>query len=453
MPKKTATSPSKSARRGRKSNTEQEPDLFPNTSSSAGISKTQNSDLTAGGTQAKDEPPPVTEPSESGSLGSSSDPSSYTDTEEIELLEPNKAPTSKPNGSSPVDADSQTWLLATNHQNMAYTLSAAMLMGPAGFGGKHYQDPAGKYPGWLPLFRNSVPEAALKDSISERKDLRPCIAEVGIKELSGPVRLIRRDGEIGSVSLPGKIDGDVVALLAPAPLPTTLLTRLHFSSEDDRKQFEAVLRNDPTVDLSQIQVEVSGQSFSGAEQMTWPPRGSQATEASATDDKPPAQGQAIGGVLAMLFHLANRSDLCCSAFRVVAGDSTERDREAIKRDLILRELPNWLENTEFSVNTPPTAHLYWGVARALVDARLNNSTSTPIDTVQEYLKSQLDTAKAPELRQSLQKLIKAMRDTFGMPEGRTATCLCATRARCPGRCCCSVFANVAWISLSSPSQT
>jgi hypothetical protein len=471
--KKTTKSHSKSVRLGKKSNADQERGLFPDASSSAAIATAQDSNQTADGAQAKDELPPVTEASESGSSDSSSDPSSRANPVEAEHQKPNKAPASKQgqdssltadgtqvnhelppiteasesgssdssdpssctdtaeteqqerdktlasklNDSSPVDAYSQTWLLATNHQNMAYTLSAAMLMGPAGFGGKHYDDPAGKCPGWLPLFRNSVPEGALKDSISERKDLRPCIGEVGIKGLCGPVRLIRRDGEIGSMSLPGTIDGDVVALLVPAPLPTTLLTRIHFSSEGDRKQFEAVLRSDPTVNLSQIQVEVSGQLFTGAAQMTWPPHNIQTAEASATDDQSPAQGQAIGGVLAMLYHLANRSNLCCSAFRVVAGDSTQDDKEAIKRDPILRELPNWLENAEFSAAAPPPARLYWGVARALVDARLNNSTSAPIDTVLEYLNSQLDTAQPSELRQRLQKLINAMKDTFGMARG------------------------------------
>jgi hypothetical protein len=378
--------------------------------------RAQDSDLVADGVQITDELSPVTEASESGSLDSSAGTSSSTNAGATEQQKLDKAAASTPIGTSLVDAELQTWLLATNHLNMAYTLSAAMLMGPAGFEGKHYHDPADKYPGWLPLFRNSVPEAALKDSVSERKHLRPCIAEVSIKELCGQVRLIRRDGEIGSMSLPGKIDGDVVALLVPAPLPTTLLTRLHFPSEDDRNQFEAILRNDPTVDLSHIQIEVSGQSSSGEAQMTWPPHISLASESFATHDKSPAQGQAIGGVLAVLYHLANGSDLCCSAFRVAAGEGTEDDKEAIKRDPILRELPNWLENAEFSAGAPQKAYLYWGVARALVDARLNNSTSTPIDTVLEYLNSQLDTAN-PDLLQSLRKLINAMKDTFGMARG------------------------------------
>jgi hypothetical protein len=48
------------------------------------------------------------------------------------------------------------WHLVTNHQNVLYMLAAGMLMGPAGFRGKHYSDPLNVYPGWIPLFRDKV---------------------------------------------------------------------------------------------------------------------------------------------------------------------------------------------------------------------------------------------------------------------------------------------------------
>jgi hypothetical protein len=44
----------------------------------------------------------------------------------------------------------QIWHLVTNNQNMLYLLAAGMVMGPAGFRGKHYEDPLSVYPGWIP---------------------------------------------------------------------------------------------------------------------------------------------------------------------------------------------------------------------------------------------------------------------------------------------------------------
>jgi hypothetical protein len=316
-----------------------------------------------------------------------------------------------------VDTGSETWLLATNHLNMVYMLSASMLMGPAGFGTKHYRDPAAVFPGWLPLFRNAIPEAALKDSISERKDLRPCIAEVDIKNLSGQIRSVTRDGGIREASLPATLDGDVAALLVPAPLPASLLTALHFSSEDDRKQFDVSARDVETVDLSRIRTEVSRQAFADALSMRWPP----AAGDFPIDDRQPARGQAVGGVLAMLYHLANRSDLCCSAYRVVAGARAPGDMEAIAKDGILNHLPHWLDSKSLpeDVRQDPrqqNVRLYWEVVDELINARLKNSNQKPVDTVLAYLEKQLPEVEN-KLRPRMENLIKAMRDAAGFGNG------------------------------------
>lgn len=349
--------------------------------------------------------------------------SSGTDGEEAACQESYRAAAGGTDGSPPVDAGSQTWLLPTNHLNMLYMLSAGMLMGPAGFGGKHYRDPANVFPGWLPLFRNKVPEAALDESVSERKNLQSCIAGIDIKKVRGPVRLVTRDGNVRDISLPATIDGDVAALLVPAPLPLTLLTRLRFLSEEGRTQFDRFARDDPTIDLARIHIEVLGRSSSETLKMIWPPAQPWTAAAPGEGDKPPARGQAIGGVLAMLYHLANRSDLCCSAYRIVTGAGTADDDDALGRDAVLRELPRWLADGAVSSDAPPNACLYWGVAQTLVDARLSNSTSKPVDSVVEYLAGKLENEKDKELRSRLGKLIRTMRDTFGMSKGTVSDLL------------------------------
>ena len=80
------------------------------------------------------------------------------------------------------------WRLVTNHQNMLYMLAAGMVMAPAGFRGKHYSDPLGVHPGWIPLFRDKpgIPADALRHATRERRYLLPCIASFDLRGLSGP---------------------------------------------------------------------------------------------------------------------------------------------------------------------------------------------------------------------------------------------------------------------------
>jgi hypothetical protein len=346
--------------------------------------------------------------------------SSNAEVEPFALVESNSTDGGdETNNAPPVDAGSQTWFLATNHLNAAYMLSAGLLMGPAGFGEKYYSDPAGVFRGWLPLFRNGVPSAALDETFRENpRLLRRCIAEVDITQLSGRAVQVTCDGEVQFISLPATIASNVAALLVPAPLPLTLLTRLNFFSEDDRKQFDGIARNDPTIDLSSIQVQVAGQLLPEPPQMTWPPGRDVSVFANEEDDKPPVRGQAIGGVLAMLYHLANRSDLMSAAYRIVANDSTEADESAIKGDAVLRELPRWVDSGAPSMDAPPNARLYWGAVQALIEAHSRKAPYSAVDTTLEFLDIQLKDKRNPEdLRSRLDKLMKAMKATLGMAKG------------------------------------
>lgn len=314
------------------------------------------------------------------------------------------------------EAPPETWLLATNHQNMAYMLSTGLLTGPAGFGGKYYRDPSGELPGWLPMFRNAVPEAAIKSALSEGKTLQPCIAEMDIGVLRGAVRGFARDGALpGEVTLPGVIGTEVAALLLPAPMPVDAVKRLWFGSEEARRAFERVAATDPTISLRGLSLESTWPPTAATYPMDWPPAAAQ--EEAAAADSPPARGQAIGGVLAMLYHLANRSDLLGAVYRIAAGEHSREDAAIIQLDPVLRELPEWLAGGELSKEAAETARLYWGAADALIQARLAGPTPNPIDAVLGYLDSPQARAAAPTRQSNLWKLTAAMRAAFGMSKG------------------------------------
>lgn len=320
-------------------------------------------------------------------------------------------------GREQVDVAGPTWLLATNHLNALYMLAAGMVMGPAGFAGKHYHDPSSEFPGLIPVFRNGVPEAAVQQAVSEKKHLRPCIAEIDLAGLAGPARLVSHDGVVTAGALPFGNDSETGALIVPAPLPLTLVKRLMFRSSADLKEFETAARNFANIDLTGLNIEVSERCFSSVPPMVWPLPRQPDEHVQVVVDQPPARGAAIGGGLAMLYQLANRSDLCCSAFRIACGAGTAVDYEAVQRDPVLAELAPWVESGCPRPESPAQAQLFWGAVQAVVSARLSGSAERPVDSVLGYLEGQLTESQETGHQPRLERLISDMRSTFGLGGG------------------------------------
>lgn len=328
--------------------------------------------------------------------------------------------TSCPMPSAPVltlqeqtDASAHSWLLVTNQLNLQYMLAAGMAMGPAGFAGKYYRDPSSGLSGLLPVFRGSVPEQAIQQAISEQKHLRPCVAELDLTGLSGQIHLVAREGGVSTGKLPSRIGAEIGALLLHAPLPMTLVKRVLFRSAADQKEFEASARSYANIDLSALTIEVAEQAFGSAQSMYWPLPDQSNGMAQGTVDRLPARGEAVGGCLAMLYHLANRSDLCGSVYRM----ATDHVRNINEPDAVLAGLVPWIESGVIHTDSPVRAQLFWGAVQSLVDARLRGSSDQSVDTVVGYLDEQLAHLKDAGVRSHLERLISDMRATFGLGGG------------------------------------
>ena len=312
------------------------------------------------------------------------------------------------------------WHLVTNHQNMLFMLAAGMVMGPAGFRGKHYADPLNVYPGWIPLFRDKVkiPADVLNRATSERKYLVPCIASFDLSDLSGPVRMLSRDGRMRHVASPTERKRkDDIAILVRAPLPPTLLLSVNFCSPEDRQVFESAANDVSNIDLLSHRVEISESLFSTNTEAVWPVKQRQKHLLEGRNDHFPAFGQALGGVLAMLYHNANRSDLGLAAFRLVTGAARDKDNDLTQSDPILAELPNWMDGGEISGQADTRAQLFWGVIQSLVTAQKQERPKTPVDVALEYLENQLDLLQEMEFRPRLERLIADMRGSLGLGGG------------------------------------
>ena len=329
------------------------------------------------------------------------------------------APSKKP-GSQPNPA--HIWHLVTNHQNMLYMLAAGMVMSPAGFRGKHYSDPLSFYPGWIPLFRNKVkiPADILNHAISERKHLLPCIASFDLSGLPGPVRMLSGDGRMRDVPSPTeRKPKNTIAILVRAPLPLlpTLLLSVNFCSPEDRQAFESAANDVSNVDLFSYRVEIKESLFYSDTKVAWPAEQPQAQLLEDGSDNFPAFGQALGGVLAMLYHTASRSDLGLAAFRLVSGAACDKDNDLVQSDPILAELPNWMDGGEISGQADIPARLFWGVIQSLVTAQTQEHPQTPIDVALAYLENQLDLLREMEFRPRLERLIGGMRGFLGLGGG------------------------------------
>lgn len=312
------------------------------------------------------------------------------------------------------------WHLVTNHQNMLYMLAAGMVMGPAGFRGKHYPDSLSVYPGWIPLFRDKVkiPADVLNHATSERKHLLPCIASFDLSDLSGPVRMLSRDGRMRDVASPAaRKRKDDIAILVRAPLPPTLLSSVNFCSSEDRQSFESAANDVSNVDLFPYRVEIAEALFSSDTEVAWPAEQPQDLLLEDGSDIYPAFGQALGGVLAMLYHTANRSDLGLAAFRLVTGAARDKDNGLAQSDPILAELPNWMDGGEISGQADTRAQLFWGVIQSLVVAQTQERPQMPIDVALAHLENQLDLLREMEFRPRLERLITDMRGFLGLGGG------------------------------------
>jgi hypothetical protein len=312
------------------------------------------------------------------------------------------------------------WHLVTNHQNMLYMLAAGLVMSPAGFRGKHYSDCLNVYPGWIPLFLDKVkiPEDALSRATAERRHLLPCVASFDLRGMTGRVRMLSRDGRIRDVASPdARKRKDDIAILVRAPLPTAWLSSISFRSAEDRRAFESAASDVSNVDLESHQIAVSESLYAADTGVGWAPAQPQEQLLADGDDAFPAFGQALGGALAMLYQIANRSDLGLATFRLATGDARDEDVHLIRRDSILAELPGWMKGDETFGQTDGRARLFWGVVRALVAAKTQERPQTSVDVVLEYLDSQLGLLRETESRPRLERLIADLRGCLGLGAG------------------------------------
>jgi hypothetical protein len=301
------------------------------------------------------------------------------------------------------------WHLVTNQLNLLYMLAAGMVMSPKGFAKKYYVDPLASFPGWVPLFADKVPRAALDLSASEGAHLVPSIATMELKGMQGPVMAIDAHGAARQLRFPEELTGTEAVLLVPAPLPLTWIESIAFRSKEQRVGCEADARDFGNVPLMDFKRKTAAKMFSGATDGAWPPAGLELSDR----DNPADRASAAGGMMALLLHVSNLGDIGTQASRL-GFDPMVTDPSIVGEPMI-RELGAWMQTGSVSASADVLAKLFWGAVDTVANCRSAIDFPDPIDALLDYLE------KAGEglderLRQSLSRLAGDLRELAGFAD-------------------------------------
>ena len=321
-------------------------------------------------------------------------------------------------------------LLVTNHLNLMYMLAAGLVMPPAGFGGKYYQDTLACFPGWIPLFIGNAPREAIDSSTAEAGHLKPCIVEIDLSNLSGKVTAFGEDG-FKELHFPGQLGGGERLILVPAPVPVSWIESITFQSVKDKRACEADAKDLSNVPFDDFVLKAKKPLFTKAPNTPWPPN-----DGPAERTVPLEAPLAAGGVMAMLLLFGNLGEQavrsCQSAF-----DPDDYPASPADDHPILAGLGTWVRE---GVASPPAladseadrtslqksfqAKLFWEALEQLVRWRDADRAKSAEDVLIDHLSrassaSNLD----PRLQSGIRKLQDTLESLTGFADGTASELL------------------------------
>ena len=320
---------------------------------------------------------------------------------------------------TPAPAPPQSGLLVTNDPNLMYMLAAGLVMPPAGFGEKYYRDTLESFPGWIPLFVDKAPAAALESSTREARHLKPVIVRIRLSGLSGRVTAVGQGG-LREMQFPNEVDGTEGVLLVPAPLPTSWIESIIFRSSDDRRACERSANDFGNVPLGDFKRTTRKALFAKAPDAHWPP-GNGPGERTVGLELP----LATGGVMAMLFLFGNLGDQAVAACRR-AIDPVGRSVPLPEDGAILDSLEPWMreggtplptptrpETDRTSLQSSCQTELFWGAVSRLVKWREAGRVGSPERVLIDYLTETLENLD-PRVRAGIRKLKDTLESLTGL---------------------------------------
>ena len=315
-----------------------------------------------------------------------------------------------------------TGLLVTNHLNLMYMLSAGLLMPPAGFGNKYYRDTLECCPGWIPLFVDKVPRAAIESSIQEAEHLKPVIVQIDLSRMSGTLVAIGDNSSRG-LRFPNEVDGTEHVFLVPAPLPVSWIESIVFRSADDKQGCERDAKDFGNVPLEAFRRDARRKAlYTKASAASWPPS-KELSERTVPLERP----LAAGGAMAMLYLFGNLGDQAVRACRSAFDPEGGSDQPAGEHPILVG-LGFWMQHGE----TPPPAPaepetdrtglqnafqagLYWEALERLVEWRDSGRAGSAEDVVLDHL-AEASASLDPRAQAGIRKLRGTLESLGGLAD-------------------------------------
>ena len=319
----------------------------------------------------------------------------------------------------------ESGLFVTNHLNLMYMLAAGLVMPPDGFGDKYYGDTLECFPGWIPLFIETVPRDAIESATREAVHLRPIVVRIALSGMTGNVFWVGDDGA-RELNYPDRYDAAERVLLVPAPLPTCRIESIVFPSADDRKACERDARDFGNVPLVDFKRASNKALFARAPDVPWPP-----DEGPAERMVPLERPLAAGGVMAMLHLFGNLGDRAVRACRSAFDPEVEAPGPTNDHP-ILAGLESWIR--EGTAPLPPPvdagsdrialqrrfqARLFWEAVERLVRWREEGCPGSAESVLLDYL-AQAVTSLDPRLQAGARRLHDTLESLTGL-SGATAS--------------------------------
>ncbi|SLM31872.1 hypothetical protein MTBBW1_490004 [Desulfamplus magnetovallimortis] len=148
------------------------------------------------------------------------------------------------------------WFFPTNTNNIRMIIAQGLLTSPDGFQ-KYYIDALELKPGWIPVFKNSVPLEILDKCISERQNLTPCIVELNLGGVKGTAKTFKNSNwiDIRVEDVVGLHTKGIDSIYLPAPLPLSCFSSLLFQNNEDLIQFKNDIKNRSNVILNGLNLK------------------------------------------------------------------------------------------------------------------------------------------------------------------------------------------------------
>ncbi len=307
-------------------------------------------------------------------------------------------------------APAKSWYMVTNQKNLFYMIAAGMIMSPQGFLEKYYQDTASTFPGYLPVFPDQVPRAAVEHSVSEKPYLLPCILNLDLAGLSGQVKIITGTGEVRDVDFPDDVDASCQVMLVPAPMPIGYLSLIVCRSSDDRVKCEKDAADFNNVDLTPYSIKPTKSSFGKLERQDWPPSVAPIQPVKVNYGMPMAAG-------AMMGLLANMSDfgrLAIEAGKLAFDPNTSAPE--LKAYPAIAALGEWLLKRGEIETSDISGKLFWRIVNGVAASKYSAEQSNPVDVAINYLETMPSEDFDEKTRTYGQQLAKDLRGIVGLAD-------------------------------------